>query len=86
MEAEADDAAYFRNLGLDLRIEAHDLHAEHMAAGEPGRASFFAEGREYYCVDLLSGDGRVIAHRYGCGDTAAAALARSRQRFESEQR
>jgi hypothetical protein len=84
--AETGDAAYFRDLGFGLRIEEHDLHAEHLAAREAGRATFFVEGRRYYSVDLLSLDGRLIAHQYGHGETIEDALRRARKRFESEQR
>lgn len=86
MTADADDpATYLKSLGFDLRIEERDLHAEYMAAGEPGRASFFVEGRTYYCVDLLR-DGGVVALRYAQGETVDDALRDARRRFRSEQR
>jgi len=84
--AEADDpATYFKSLGFDLRIEQRDLHAEYMATGEPGRASFFVEGRRYYCIDLLR-DGGIVAPRYSQGETVDDALGRAQRRFRSEQR
>ena len=76
---------YLKNLGFDVKIEERDLHAEYMAAGEPGRASFFVEGRTYYCVDLLRGGG-IVAPRYASGETAQEALERARSRFASEER
>lgn len=85
-DAEPDPTKFFRDLGFDLQFGEHDLHAEHMARGEPGRASFFAEGRTYYCVDLLRRDGSILATRYGYGETVEEALARARSRFLSEQR
>jgi hypothetical protein len=56
-----------------------------MAKGEPGRASFFVEKRRYYCVDLLSRDGRVIAPRYAHPETPEDALVQAKKRYASEQ-
>ncbi len=54
MTAEVEDpTTYFKDRGLDVRIEEHDLHTELMASADTGRASFFVEGRIYFCVDLL---------------------------------
>jgi hypothetical protein len=75
---------YFRSRGFEVRIVERDLHSEHMAAGEPGRASFFAEGRRYFCVDLLR-NGQVVAPLYAHGETVEAALTRARERYGSEQ-
>lgn len=79
-----DDLGYFRERGYDVRIEERDLHALHMARGEPGQASFFAEGRSYHVVDLLR-SGRVVAPAYGVGETPQEALAGARRRYGSEQ-
>ena len=75
---------YFRDNGFDLSLEERDLHAEHVIAGEPGRASFFVEGRLYWCVALRR-DGRTVARRYAHGETVEAALAEAKRRFGSEQ-
>jgi hypothetical protein len=79
-----DDLAYFRERGYEVRFEQRDLHATHMALGEPGQASFFAEGRQYHVVDLLRG-GRVVAPAYGVGETREDAVGGARRRYESEQ-
>src|SRR3954454_3727819 len=79
-----EDLAFFRGRGYEVRFEQRDLHAEHMGRGEPGRATFFAEGHRYYCIDLLR-DGRVVAPRYGYGETPEQALLSARRRYESEQ-
>jgi hypothetical protein len=76
--------AYFRDRGLDVRIEQRDLHAEHLARDEAGRASFFVKNRSYHCVNLLR-DGAIVAEQYAHGETADDALLRARQRFGSEQ-
>ena len=39
-----DDLAYFRDRGYEVRFERRDLHATHMARGEPGQASFSQKG------------------------------------------
>jgi hypothetical protein len=84
-----DDAdsviAYFRDHGFDVRIEERNLHAEHIARGEPGRASFFVEHRPYHCIDLVR-DGAIVAEQYAQGETIEDALIRARRRFVSEQR
>ena len=85
-EGGKDPERFFSDLGFGLRIEAHSLHAKYMAKREPGRASFFVEGRTYQCVDLLRGDGTVLAPQYGVGETVEEALARAQSRFLSEQR
>lgn len=51
---------YFKDRGLDVRIEEHDLHADFMASTEPDRASLFVEGRSYLCVELLR-DATIVA-------------------------
>ena len=78
------DAEYFATRGFALEVEQRDLHAEHICRGEPGRASFFVEGRRYYCVHLLR-DGQVAARGYAHGETAAASMTAARRRFGSEQ-
>ena len=79
-----EDLGYFHNRGYEVRFEQRDLHATHMARGEPGTASFFVEGRRYHVVDLVRG-GQVIAPAYGVGETREGALARARERYGSEQ-
>jgi hypothetical protein len=78
------DAEFFAQRGFELQIEARYLFAEHVAQGEHGRASFFVDGRLYYCVQVLGG-GRVIAHDYAYGETVDEALAAARRRYGSEQ-
>jgi hypothetical protein len=78
------EAEYFAERGFALEIEQRDLHAEHVSRGDTGRASFFVEGRRYYCVHLLR-DGVAVARDYAHGETADAALAAARRRFGSEQ-
>lgn len=75
---------YFRRRGFDVRIEERDLHADHMARGEPGRAAFYADGRTYFLVDLVR-DGETIAPHYADGDTVESALMAAKRRFGSEQ-
>lgn len=72
---------FFRSRGYEVRIEERDLHSEHIARGEPGRASFFVEGRHYFCVDLIQ-DGSVVVQDLGQAETASVALGRARRRFE----
>lgn len=84
-EQPDDPRKYFNDLGFQIRVEGRDLHAECLASGEVGRATFFVAGRTYYCVDLLRGD-RVVAPSYGYGETVDTALARAKARFESDQR
>ncbi|MBK6857833.1 MAG: hypothetical protein IPG97_15120 [Microthrixaceae bacterium] len=79
-----EDLAYFQERGYEVRFEERDLHATHMARGEPGQASFFVEGRKYHVLDLLR-DGRVVAPAYGVGESLRSALARARRRYGSEQ-
>ena len=73
--------AFFRRRGIGVRIEERDLHAEHMAKGEPGRASFYVEGRNYHCVTLLREDGSVLFEDFARGETADSALLRARSRY-----
>ena len=83
-----DDAStvygYFEDRGFEVRVEERDLHAELMAAGKPGQASFFAAGRSYHCVNLLRG-GAVVVERYAQGETVEDALIRAMRRYGSEQ-
>jgi len=81
---DATSLGYFEDRGFEVRIEERDLHAEYMARGEPGRASFFVERQPYYCVDLLR-DGVVVAKQYAHGVTAHDALEQAKRRFGSEQ-
>ena len=78
-------AEYFADRGFDLEVEPRDLHAEHVSRGELGRASFFVEGRRYWCVHLVR-DGQVVARDYANGESANSAMAAARRRFGSEQR
>jgi hypothetical protein len=64
--------------------EERDVHAELVARGQSGAASFYAEGRSYFVVDLLR-DGTVVAPRYGIAETAEEALRVARRRYGSEQ-
>src|SRR4051812_4483621 len=64
---------YFRERGFDVPVDERELHAEYMAAGELGRASFFLPGRCYFCVNLLR-SGSVIATGYAHGETRDDAL------------
>ena len=75
---------YFRERGFDLIVREVDLHAQYMASGEPGRASFFQEGRRYFSIDLVR-DGTVVGPDYAHGETVAEAIRRARIRFGSEQ-
>ena len=75
------DLDYFESRGYEVRIEERDLHAEYMARGEPGRASFFVEGQRYHCVDLLQG-GHVVAHQIAHDETRSGALTRAKRWFE----
>jgi hypothetical protein len=84
VEGLEHDLAYLQERGYEVAIEERDLHAMHIAPGEPGQASFFVEGRRYHVVDLLR-DGRVVAPAYGVGESPQAALARARRRYGSEQ-
>ena len=78
------ELAYFQDRGFEVRLEERDLHAEYMASGEPGRASFFEEHRHYFCVDLLR-DGGLVARHYADGVTAADALREAKRRHSTEQ-
>jgi hypothetical protein len=68
VSGDAGDLAYFAERGLNLRVDERDLDAEHMSKGEPGRASFYREGRSYFCVSIMRSDGTVLAPDYGIGD------------------
>lgn len=72
---------FFHARGLEVRIGEHDLHAEHVARGEPGRASFYAEGQSYFCVDLLRDDGSLFMSDFACGETVEAALDAAQRRY-----
>jgi len=80
----ATDEEFFAERGFTLAVELRELHAEHVSRGDLGRASFFVDGRRYYCVHLLR-DGVAIARDYSYGETADAAMATARRRFGSEQ-
>ena len=85
MVADVDDpVAYFASRGFEVSFEERDLHAELVAAGAPGRASFYREGQIYFCVSLIR-DGAVVVSDYATGETEAEALIRARRRFGSEQ-
>jgi hypothetical protein len=80
--ADADDArAFLEAQGFEIRVRPQDRHAELMARGEPGQASFYAEGREYYCVDLRS-DGAVAWSDFAVGETEDAAVVSAMRRFQ----
>ena len=85
MDEVDDPVAYFESLGLEVAFEERDLHAELMASGAPGRASFCRQGQTYFCVSLLRA-GVVIASNYASGESEAEALMKARRRFGSEQR
>lgn len=78
-----DDAPieFFHERGLEVRIEERDLHAEYMARGEPGLASFYAENRLYFCVDLLRDDGSLFVSDFARGNTVEAALHAAQRRY-----
>jgi len=84
MDDAATALAYFENRGFEVRIEERELHADYVARGEPGRASFFVAHQRYYCVDLLR-DGAVIAKQYAHGETIEKASQQAERRFASEQ-
>lgn len=75
---------YFSSCGLEVRLEERDLHAEYVASGEPGRATFFVEGRSYVCVSLVSRGGAVWTD-YATGESEDAALRAARRRHGTEQ-
>ena len=82
MSSEADEALrYLTEQGFEVRVERRNLHAEYMSRGEPGKASFYAEGREYFCVDLVR-DGAVAWPRVAIGDTEASALVNARRWYD----
>jgi hypothetical protein len=83
-DADLDPVDYFARQGYDVRITERELHDEHVAAGQPGRASFYVAGRRYFCVDLLR-DQATVVERYAEGATREAALQAARRRFGSEQ-
>jgi hypothetical protein len=76
--------AYFEDRGFGFRMEGRELHAELIAKGESGRASFFRECATYQCVHLTRG-GRVVAPDYAYGETREEALADARRRYRREQ-
>lgn len=81
MSPETEEArAYLTHQGYEVCVETRDLHAAFMARGEPGRASFYAAGSEYYCVDLVR-DGVVAWPEIGVGETEAAALLNAKRWF-----
>ena len=82
---DADESlTYLQDRGFDVRVEERDLHAEYMARGEPGRASFFVPQRRYSCVDLMRAAG-TVARGYAHGKTAEDAIRAARRRLSSEQ-
>jgi hypothetical protein len=85
-EAVPDESPtdYFEAHGFEVTIEERDLYGDHMARGDPGRATFYVEGQRYFCVDLCR-DGATIARHYGIGETPDAALENAKRRFGSEQ-
>jgi hypothetical protein len=79
--AEADEArAYLEAQGYEIHLRRQDRHAELIARGELGHASFYAEGREYYCVDLLS-DGAVAWSEFAVGGTEDEAVVNAMRRY-----
>lgn len=70
----AEMIEFFAGQGYGVRVEQRELHAEHLARGEVGRASFFARGVEYFCVSLER-DGVVVWPDVAHGRTFDAALA-----------
>ena len=83
-DEDDDPIRYFAVRGYEVRTEERDLHAECLARGEPGRASFYVSGRLYTCVDLLRG-GAIVAKHYANGATLERALAEAKRRHGSEQ-
>lgn len=81
---DEDPEVYFRSKGFGVAVEERDLYAEAITQGTPGRASFFKEGRRYYCVTLLR-QGAVVAKDYAHGETPDDALREARRRYASEQ-
>ena len=79
-----DDRAWFRKKGFDVALSQRELHAEAMAKGEPGKASFFRPNLTYVCVALLR-DGQVVASDYASGETEVSALRAARRRYAGEQ-
>lgn len=67
-----------------MAIEELELHAEHVARGEPGKASFYVAGRRYAVVHLVRG-GEVLVASYGIGESPDDALRSARRRYRSEQ-
>ncbi len=51
-----------------------------MAPGEPGNASFYAQGREYHCLDLFS-EGAVAWPEFAIGETEDDAIVSAWHRF-----
>jgi hypothetical protein len=82
VSAEADDAlAYLQEQGFEVRIERRDLHAVLVARGRPGQASFYAEGRDYHCVDLLR-EGVVVWADVAVGETEGEAIVGARRWYD----
>jgi hypothetical protein len=78
---EAEDAR--RSLeaeGFEVRLRRQDRHAELVARGEPGQASFFTQGREYWCLDLLR-NGAVAWEELAVGETEDGALVDAWRRY-----
>lgn len=81
MPLEAEEAiAYLRQQGYEVHLYQRHLHDEYMASGDPGRASFFTAGREYWCVDLVR-DGATAWPRAGVGETDVDAIVRAHHWF-----
>jgi hypothetical protein len=83
-DADPDPVDSFVRRGYGVRVTERDLHSEHVAAGDSGRASFYVAGRRCFCVDLIR-DGAVVAERYAEGSSREDALLAARRRFGSEQ-
>ena len=73
-DPSAEVIRFFADQGYEVKIEQRNLHAEHLARGEGGRASFFAPGVEYFCVSLER-DGVVVWPDVAQDRTIEAALA-----------
>jgi hypothetical protein len=76
--------AYFASRGYETSVHERSLHDEFMAAGDPGRASFYVAGRSYRCVDLLRA-GEVVARDYAHGASTEDAIANAMRRHRSQQ-
>jgi hypothetical protein len=75
-----DPVSFFAERGFVPVLSERDLHAEHLASGEPGRASFYVKGRRYFCVDLMR-ENVLVAARYSAGESADDALRSAMRRY-----